>query len=428
MAQEHSRTGSSRQRYRWSEKSLEELEAFYWDEIAPEMRRDGLVPDEEWPRYRWLVDHGFSGLDYALREHHDLTLREFFVDVVGVADPDRATEADRSTDGHDWDIEHEATIQALEGYLRDGRWKNLAAETLTARRSHLATYVRTYTAVHGTSDLLTPLRDLANKRQETDRVRAVAKAMEDDLSVRTLVKYLQDVQRWYREYLAEYEGAEFDPTRNLTKRYDVPEPDNTPLSAGHVRNLYGACESAEERLVVLGLAGWGLRRSELAALHASQIELDADPPYLAFERRKNASTVDGPSTVTLVCGVEELTGRLETLEADPEWNGSLFPSSLAESGHVADSTIYRWFRRLAERAEVRVDGERPHPHQGRRFWYDTYKDAVADVIELAREIATDQGASDPRTIYRNYWSEAERRQLRRNAMHERLVEAFGGSV
>lgn len=422
MARRHSTAGSSEQRYRWSEKSLAELKAFYWDEIAPEMRRDGLVPDEEWPRYRWLADHGFSGIDYALREHHDITLQEFFVDAVGVTEPNR------STDQYDWEIEHEATIRALEGYLRDGRWKNLASETLTARRSHLATYVRTYAAVHGTSDLLAPLRDVTNKRRETDRVRAVAKAMEGDLSVRTLVKYLQDVQRWYREYLAEYEGAEFDPTRNLTKRYDVPQPDNTPLSAGHVRDLYEACESAEERLVVLGLAGWGLRRSELAALYVSQIDLDVDPPYLAFERRKNASNVDGPSTVTLVCGVEELTDRLETLEAEPGWNGYLFPSNRAKSGHIADSTIYRRFRRLAERADVRVDGERPYPHQGRRFWYDTYKDAVADVIELAREIAMDQGASDPRTIYRNYWSEAERRQLRRDAMHERLVEAFGKST
>ena len=422
MEREDSKAGSSGQQYRWSEKSLKELEVFYWDEIAPEMRRANLVPDEEWPRYWWLVEHGFSGIDYALREHHGLTLREFFVEIVGVIG------GEQSADGYDWDIEHEPTIQALEGYLRDGRWKNLANETLTARRSHLATYVRTYAAVHRTSDLLTSLRDVTNKRQETDRVRAVAREMEDDLRVRTLVKYLQDVQRWYREYLAEYEGAEFDPTRNLTKRYDVPEPDNTPLSAEHVRSLYDTCNSSEERLIVLGLAGWGLRRSELASLHTSQVDLDANPPYLAFERRKNASSVHGPSTVTLVCGIGELTDRLETLEAASGWNGYLFPSSRAESGHVADSTIYRRFRSLAERAEVRVDGERPHPHQGRRFWYDTYKDAVADVIELAREIATDQGASDPRTIYRNYWSETERRQLRRDAMQDRLIEAFDGST
>lgn len=422
MARNRSTAGSSRQRYRWSEKTLDQLEEFYWDEIAPKMRHDGLVPDEEWPRYRWLVDHGFSGLDYALREHHDLTLREFFGDVVGVAG------TDRPGDDYVWGIDHEPTIEALEGYLRDGRWRNLATETLTARRSHLAKYVRTYATVHDTSDLLSPLRDVTNKRHETDRVRSVARAMEDELAVRTLVKYLQDVRRWYREYLTEYERAEFDPTRNLTRRYDVPEPDNIPLSAGHVRSLYRTCESTEERLVVLGLAGWGLRRSELAALHTSNIELDADPPYLAFEHRKNATDVDGPSTVTLVCGLDKVAERVETLENDPGWNGYVFPSSRSASGHVADTTIYRRFRRLAERADVRVDGERPHPHQGRRFWYDTYKDAVADVIELAREIAADQGASDPRTIYRNYWSEAERRQLRRDAMRHRLTEAFGGST
>lgn len=418
MTRDRSTAAASRAtRYSWSDKRLEELEAFYWEEIAPAMRRDGLTPDAEWPRYRWLVDHGFAGLDYALREHHELTLREFFLDVVGVA-------GEAPTDGYDWGIDHEPTIEALEGYLRDGQWNGLANETLAGRRSHLAGYVRRYEAVHGTGDLLSPLRDVANKRRETERVRAVAKAMEDDLGVRALVKYLQDVQRWYREYLLEYERAEFDPTRNLTGRYDVPEPDNSPLAAGQVRRLYRAAGSDEDRLLVLGLAGWGLRRAELAALHASQIRLDAESPHLAFDDRKNAGR-GGPSTVALIYGRADVADRLETLGEDPDWNGYLFPSERAADGHVADSTIYRRFRRLGERADVRVDGDPPHPHQCRRFWYDTYKDAVEDVIELAQEVATDQGSKDPRTVYESYWSERERRELRREAMRERLVEAFG---
>jgi len=410
-------SGGSSDQYGWSRKSLAELVAFYWDEIAPEMRRDGLTPDEEWPRYEWLLDRGYGGLDYALRTHHDLTLREFFVDVCGVDEETR--------EGYEWGFDHDRTRAAIEGYLEEGDWEGLSPQTLRSRRTHIARYVRVYERLHGMADVVDPLQAVERKRRETKRVRAVADALAEELAPRTLVKYLQDVQRWYREYLAEYESAAYDPTRKLTKPYDVPDPDNRPLSAEQVRRLYDAADDLAERLTVVALAGWGLRRGEVASLHVSQFQLDADHPHLTFDHRKNADA-DGPSTVAIVYGLDEAAARMDALDA-AGWNGYLFPSSTAASGHVHGSTVYRRFKRLAEKAGVRVDGDLPHPHQGRRFWYDAYRDAVADLIDLAQEIADDQGASDPRTVYENYWSEQRRRALRRDAMKDRLRKTFEGA-
>jgi len=48
--------------------------------------------------------------------------------------------------------------------------------------------------------------------------------------------------------------------------------------------------TSRDQLLVVALAGWGLRASEVAALHVSQFNRDVpddDVPYIAFESRKN---------------------------------------------------------------------------------------------------------------------------------------------
>lgn len=405
----------STQRIRWSHKSLDDLERFYWDEIAPELRREGRTPDEEYPSYRWLVEHGYSGLQKALRRDHDRTLPEFFEDDIGIPGDD--------SDGYDWGIDNERTIQALEGYLNDVAWHQ-AASTARTRRTHLRKYVATYSRLHGEADVIGPLADPDELEPEKQRVRATARAMREELSQRSTYKYLSDVEHWYREYVAEHFSTAFNPTRNLAARYEPEDdPDQPALSADQVRALYEAADTPTLELLVLGLAGWGLRRAEVASLHESQLVLDpdGDVPHLAFDERKN-----GPSTVSLVYGVEELRDRREVLVSEyDDWNGYLFPSGQSETGHISPTTVWRRFRRLGEQAGVTVDGELPEPHQGRRFWFREYQRAMHDVYELAEEIGGEQGSDDPRTVVQNYWSDQEVREHRRRYMERRLSEAFG---
>ena len=55
------------------------------------MRDDDYEPDHGRPSYEWLADHGFSGLSYTLHTHHDLTVKEFFVEEVGLGDDTKGT-------------------------------------------------------------------------------------------------------------------------------------------------------------------------------------------------------------------------------------------------------------------------------------------------------------------------------------------------
>lgn len=76
------------------------------------------------------------------------------------------------------------------------------------------------------------------------------------------------------------------------------------------------------------------------------------------------------------------------------------------------------FATLAETANVTVAEEIPTPKMGRRFWYSLYGDAVRQIAERYTPIAEDQRSSDPGVVLDNYLSETERRNHRREAMHD----------
>lgn len=404
----------STQNYTWSRRSLDELEDLYWAEIAPDLRREDRDPHSDRPSYQWLADHGYSGLAYALREKHDLTVKEFFLDVVELNADERATGGT-----YDWGIVDARTIDALTGFLQEGEWDRLAESTLQARRSYLKKYVTTYARLHETSDLLTPLEEPENLRPERDRVRAVFRDLESELSTdRSRLKYVNAVQQWY-QYLLDYDSAEFDPTRSLESRYDPEPADNASLDAHQIRAILDVTESVAERLVVMALAGWGLRRSEVASLHISQIRLTETDPFIEFDERKN-----GPGTVPIIYGLDVLSDRVTELESDSEWNGYLFPSSQSDKGHRTGGTIGNRFERLADRAEVTLRGETPRSHACRRYWYETYSDSVSWLVEVAREAAEEQGSTDPQTVISNYFTAERRRQLHRQNMREDLAQVF----
>jgi len=399
----------------WSRKSLQELREFWYAEIELSLRRAGHDLESR-PTYQDLVDAGFSGIAYTLREHHDMTLTEF-LETVGYEDPD--TES-----SYQWGIDNETTIDALEAFLRRVERKRAEA-TADSKRYRLATYVRLYESVHGTAAIADRVMDESNRYDELRRVEAVCDALEDDLeSPQSMLRYLSDVHQFY-EHVSSRHGSAFVPTDDVDHREiwqdQVPdEPDNPTLESTQVGTLYDAAESPDERLVVLALCAWGLRRNEVAGLHVSQLVLEGDDLHIHFDERKN-----GPGTVALIYGVDELADRLDELGArDREWSGYLFPSNQSESGHITGETVQARFQRLADRADIEVRGEQPTSKVGRRFWYTTYNDAVDDLLENLDVIAAEQGSSDPSVVLKNYLSEAERRKYRREFMRERLAEAF----
>ena len=404
----------SSERIRWSHKSLDELRTFWNNEIEPDLQRDGVDLSDR-PTYQDLLETGYGGLQDALREQHDMTLAEFLRSVGYFEDDSK---------GYEWGIDDETAIDELKSYIRTlSRRRNLADSTIETKRSRLAAYARLYRDVHGSADLTDRLGDLAHRADEIERVLAVFDELDRDLdSEASKLRYLGDVSQFY-EHLQRRGKAAYNPAETIDMEYgwERSEPDNPALSSEQIRRLYDAVESPDEELLVLALCGWGLRRNEVASLHVSQLALEGDDPHIYFEERKN-----GPGTVALLYGRETLTDRIDALgSADREWSGYLYPSSRAESGHVVGETIQARFQRIAERADVQVRGETPTSKMGRRFWYTAYANAQKQLLENLDAIAADQGSSDASVVLKNYLSEAERRQYRREYMRERLAEAFG---
>ena len=405
---------SSGETIHWSRMSLEELQSFWADEIEPILERAGIDLTDR-PSYQQVADAGYSGIAYALREHHDMTLTDFLA-TVGYEEPG-------SSGSYHWGIDDETTIDELESYLETlDRRRQLAASTVRTKQSRLATYARIYREVHGRADIVDRAADPANESDEIRRALVVFDELDYELGTdASKLRYLSDVSQFY-DHLDRRATAAFNPVERIDEEYNWSrdEPDNAALADRQVSRLYDAAESASEELLVLGLCAWGLRRIEVASLHVDQLVLEDEDPHVAFgDERKN-----GPGTVALIYGVPKLVDRIERLESRDRWSGYLFPSSRSESGHVTGETIQNRFQRLAKRASVRVRGEMPTSKMGRRFWYTTYTRAMGDLRENLDVIAAEQGSADSSVVLKNYLSEDERRQYRRTFMSEQLEDVF----
>ena len=409
----------SESQYQWSRKSLDELVDFYYSEIRPAMREASYDPDHGRPSYEWLADHGFSGLSYALQEHHDMTVKQFFVEEVDLGDE---TLRDYDDSGYDWEIRNDETVEAITGYLSTQRDRGeLAESTVKSRRSRLAEYARIYEQLHGPVSLTQNLDDIEERPAENDRCMEVFDVLKDRLSTdQSRLKYLGDVQQFY-DYQVRFQGAKYNPLdgANDQFRWEIDNPDNKTVDADGMRAIYEAAESIDDELLVLALGAWGLRPNEVASLTLDQFVLDDDEGNrIVFEQRKN-----GPGEVTVLFGVDVLKQRIVDLDR-PGWDGYLFPSDRSSSGHITPQTVTSRFKRLADDAEVTVEGATPTAKMGRRFWYTTYNEAVKQMMEGLEGIAADQGSSSTEIVSQNYLSEAEKRRYRREAMCDELKAVF----
>ena len=409
---------------RWTTCSLDDFVRLYWERVAPCLEADERDPETDRPGHEWFRRHGARSFLAALRRHHDRSFGEFWLTDLGLGDGET---------GYSWATEDERTIDALERFLDRRRSRyDLASSSVDALRTRLNLYVRAYARANGTDDLLEPvLRD--GETSEFEAVDACYAAFDwlnesadETYSAATLRRTRRVIDAWYG-HLVGRRIASINPASGLYDEFKwEPEPSATPaLTADHVRAVVEAAETPEERLLVTALAGWGLRASEVASLHVSQIERDVadddDVPHVVFENRKN-----GPGEVSVLFGMAALNARIDQLARDDSWHGYLFPSSRGATPHVTRDTVRNRFVDLATRADLprEIDGERPSPQLCRRFWYDTYSAALEGVLEGLEAIADEQGSSDPGVVMRNYLSESRARDLRREHMRTRLEAAF----
>lgn len=399
----------------WSQRSLEDLVEYYKNEIHPEFEASTTPLDQSYPTATWIDDNGYGGLRSALKRSHDRTFKKFLTDDVRVD----TESADDSIDS--W-VRDDETAAAIAAYFRPREHRDLLADsTIASKRSRVKRWVRSYRRVHGHDRLLEAASDPTREPQERQRCREVLAQVGERYSTdASRLKFLSSIRSIYA-WLQTEGYVDFNPIDGAQSEFEWSRetPDNPALSARQVSRLHAAATSLGDQLLVVGLAAWGLRVGELSSLHYSQFALDGDDPHIAFEKRKN-----GPGTVTILYGRRAVEDRIVELSEGDDWNGYLFPSSQSQSGHRTTGTLRRRFRRLAEAADVTVDGELPTPKMGRRFWYQRYSDAVADVMNQLSKIADDQGSSSESVVWQNYHDEGSRRQLRRDAMADELAAAF----
>jgi site-specific recombinase XerD len=409
---------------RWTSCSLKDFTELYWDEIAPCLEAEDIDPSSEKSTHQWFRDHDARAFLAALRRHHDRSFGEFWNEDLGLGDDEES---------YTWATTDDATINALKQFLnrRKSRY-SLATSSVDALRTRLNLYVRAYREANGTDDLLTPIqRDQEKPAYEAvDAVYAafdwLNEGAEREYSAQTLQRVRRVVDAWY-QHLVGRRVASMNPASGLYDefKWEVEDSSTPSLSATHIRKLMQAAGTTRDQLLVVALAGWGLRTSEVAALHVSQFHREVpedDVPFITFENRKN-----GPGEVSLLYGMDVLDARINGLAEEEEWTGYLFPSPQGETPYVTRDTIRSWFQKLASKAGLpeRIAGERPSPQLCRRFWYDTYTAVLEGVLEGVDEIAAEQGSSDPRVVMQNYLSDSRSRRLRREFMRDQLDAAFG---
>lgn len=398
--------------------SLDELEERYWNDVAPDMVAAGMNPDEDRPTYRWLSSNGHRDLLYALKEYHGLSFGEFWTETLGL---------EASDAGYDWAIEHDATIEAVETFLERRSGTKWQESTVVAHRTRLNRYLAAYAGVNSTEDLMAPIAPGSDvpEHEAKDACWRAFERLDAEYKRSTVEKTYRSVHQWY-EHLQDRGLATTNPSSVVDSNFDWAQDDaddnSIRLTSSQIGRLYDAAKDNRERTVVVALCAWGLRTSEVAALHEDQLQFDSETPYVEFDERKN-----GPSTVNVTYGVHDAKVRVSRLRGDDDWNGYLFPSSRSETGHVTRGTILRWFQDdIAPRAGIeQVEGERPVPKMARKYWYDAYSSIFTDVLEHIQEIAEEQGSKSADVVWKNYLTEDRRRDLRRELMREKLADAFG---
>lgn len=381
-------------------------------EILDEWRTENPHSPRDFPAVRWLNDNGHSHLRWILREKHDMGTREFFVLITSAGGQEE----------YIWHIEDVATIGLAKNYLDDRiECRDWRENTMETNRSRINEILRRFREKHGDAAITVHANDPTLKTDLFVTFKEVVKDLREDLSTtESAHKYLRAGHRFF-EWLERSGRIQYDPMAGLEAEFRWEfSHDPTPLDAQQVARLWTAAETDEERILVLGYCVWGLRTKELPAVHVDQLHFDRRPPVISFDEldRKN-----GLGEVTLLYGLDALAAVLDSRTRQSGWNGYLFPSPDNDRAYLCAKQARTKFKNLCDRAGVTIDGDLATPKHGRSFYYNIMADAETDLLEMAANLADEQGAQDPASV-RDYYLTPERRDQYRRTFFEQRIKTI----
>lgn len=367
------------------------------EEILDHWRDDNPHSPRDYPSVRWLADNGYSHLRWILREKHDMGTPEFFVLLTSAG----------GQDGYEWHIDDVATIGLAKTYLDDRiECRDWRDSTKRTNRSRINGVLRRFSERYGDAAVVAYANDPARKTELYETFKQIGISLREDLtSGESAFKYVRAAHRFF-EWLDRSDRIEFDPMDDLEEEFTWAwDPEPTPLTAKQVKRLWIAAETDEERVLVIGYCVWGVRTSELPAVHVNQFQFDQEYPKVKFDERDRKN---GLGEVSLLFGLDAVASLLDTRARQPDWNGHLFPSPKDGRAFLCGRQAREKFKALCRKAGVTIDGEVATPKHGRSFYYNVLADAETDLLEMAANLADEQGAEDPVSV-RDYYLTPERR-------------------
>ncbi|WP_134672276.1 hypothetical protein [Halorussus marinus] len=385
-------------------------------EVREILKVEDKPPDVK-PTHSWLVDHGFSGIrNYAEREGK--TVDEVLLEECGFESRGR-----KPLPGS-----HAETNELVRDFLEKEEEVFSRLDNPDSM-SNTWTYMRKLQEVCrdalGSSNLLRPARAPKGK------------------NVRLTLKIFQELNRQYpsegsRSNLAYALIAFYDywkmmgevdsnPAKQLLPRmgweYNRESPE-LKLTPAQVRECWEVTETLEEKILVLSLAGSGLRTKGPLIINAQEdIILDeTDPRICLDDDRKN-----GPGVVPIMAGVDYFDLYIEELAEDGY--EMLFPSDQSEDGTRSTTWVRNQIENIVDRADVQLpDGSKPTPKNFRQFWYNEFYDAQEAYLAKVEFVADAQASASPDIVDKHYLTEHRKRDHFRKFAHEHFATAFPSDV
>lgn len=363
---------------------------YYMREQFPALVREqrieqGLDPRIK-PTHEWLRENGHRQF---LRRARELgyTPDEFLLEKCGFEPPQAEFPCDDSEleeEIEQW-LEYEANVN-----------DRINGGSIDDARSHLRQIMKIAEEYAGTSNLLKFGR--GERGVCTNRamllMRGLAQEFENGGTRRNYVTTFRD----FMQHKFDEDVIEHDPITPLVDRsgwtHERSRPKYVP-STSLVRSYYEACETLVEQMVILSLAGFGLRGSDSEDEDLDDLlVLDAEIPHLAFSKdRKN-----GVGRVPIVKGLAVVEEYRSRLKEDPNYNGSVFPSDQRECGSRCPQWIRDTVERIGERTDATLEnGKKPTPKHFRQFWYTHFLTAWSEWLDRGDKVGEMQGTSSPRS-------------------------------